>query len=129
MQRRDITGLALRLLGVLQLAQGAFMVLAPHDFYDLVGPFGAYNDHYIRDVATWYLALGMIFLAAAARPRWRPAVLAFAALQFGLHTINHVVDVNDAEDLGTGIFDAVSLAALTLLFVALWRRSEEEVAA
>ena len=127
--QRDTVGLALRILGVLQLAQGALMVIAPHEFYDLVGPFGAYNDHYIRDVSTFYLALGVVMLLAAGRPRWRPAVLAFAALQVGLHTINHIVDVGDADPVGTGVFDAISLAALTALYLWLWRRSEQEVIA
>jgi hypothetical protein len=125
--QRDTVGLALRILGVLNLAQGAFMVVAPREFYDLVGPFGAYNDHYIRDVSTFYLALGAVMLAAANRPRWRAAVLAFAALQVGLHTINHIVDVGDADPVGVGVFDAVSLAALTALYLWLWRRSEQEV--
>ena len=129
MPTRDVTALALRVLGAFQLAQGALMVLAPRTFFDQIGPFGAYNDHYIRDVATWYLALGAVFLVAAGRPRWRSPVLAFAALQFGLHTLNHIVDVGDADKLGIGIFDAVSLGALTAFFAWLWRRAEQEVPA
>ena len=125
--QRDIVGLALRILGVLQLAQGALMVVGPHTFYDLVGPFGAYNDHYIRDVSTFYLALGVVMLVAATRRSWRAPVLAFAALQVGLHTINHIVDVGDADPVGVGLFDAVSLAALTALYLWLWRRTEQEV--
>ena len=125
--QRDTVGLALRILGVLQLAQGAFMVVAPSDFYDLVGPFGVYNDHYIRDVSTFYLALGAVMLVAADRQGWRAPVLAFAALQAGLHTINHIIDVGDADPVGVGVFDAVSLAALTALYLWLWRRSEQEV--
>ena len=125
--QRDIVGFALRILGALQLAQGALMVVAPHSFYDLVGPFGAYNDHYIRDVSTFFLALGVVMLVAATRPSWRAPVLAFAALQTGLHTINHVVDVGDADPVGVGVFDAVSLAALTALYLWLWRRSEQGV--
>jgi hypothetical protein len=126
MPRRDITALALRLLAALQLAQGALMVLAPRTFFDQIGPFGAYNDHYIRDAATWSLALGVVFLVAAARPRWRPPVLLFAAVQFGLHTLNHLVDIGDAAKTGVGVFDFVSLGALTALFVVLLRRTTKE---
>ena len=129
MSTRDVTALALRLIGALLVAQGLLMVFAPHTFFDQIGPFGAYNDHYIRDAATWTLALGTMFLLAADRPPWRAALLAFAALQFGLHTINHLVDVGDADPVGVGIFDAVSLGALTALFVVLWRRAEREAAA
>ena len=38
-----------------------------------------------------------------------------AAIQFGLHAVNHIVDVGKADDLAAGIFDAVSLTAVALL--------------
>jgi hypothetical protein len=49
------------------------------------------------------------------------ALLAFAALQTGLHAINHWVDVNDASSLGMGLFDATTLTALFVVVVVLWR--------
>ena len=58
---------------------------------------------------------------AVSRPRWRPPLLAFAALQCGLHAINHWVDVNNASSLGVGLFDAISLTVLTAVIAALWR--------
>ena len=117
---------ALAVFGAYQLLQGLVMVVAPRFFFDEVGPFGLYNDHYIRDTATWSLALGIVSLIAVSRASWRVPVLAFAVLQFGLHTINHIVDVNDARTLAIGIFDAVALGALTLVLVLLLRLSGEE---
>lgn len=112
----------LRAYGALQLAQGAWMAAAPASFYDAVGPFGPRNEHYVRDAATWSLALGALCLLAATRPSWRLPVLALAALQAGLHTVNHIADAGLPESAFVGIFDAVALALLTGLLVLLVRR-------
>lgn len=107
--------------GATQLALGAYQALAPRSFFDFLGTFGAYNDHYIRDTATFYLALGIVALLAASRPTWRPVVIAFAATQYALHTVNHIVDAGDADPTALGVFDAVSLGVLAVLLVWMWR--------
>ena len=110
--------LAPALLGVLGLSEvllGLWMVLAPRSFFDSIGGFGAFNPHYMRDVATFELAIGIVALLAIRRPSWWPATLAVAAIQFGLHAVNHIADVGKAHDLAAGVFDAVSLTAIALL--------------
>ena len=62
----------------LQLLTGALLWLAPAFFYEQVGPFGPRNDHYMGDLATWYLALGALALVAVRRREWRGPVLALA---------------------------------------------------
>jgi hypothetical protein len=103
------------LLGLYHLALGLFMVLAPGAFFDQVGPFGGQNDHYVRDVATFYLALGAVLLLAAERPGWRVPILAYAMFQYGLHAINHLADVGQADPSWLGPADFVSLLLLTVL--------------
>ena len=105
----------LGVLGAVEIGLGAWMVLAPRSFFDSLGGFGAYNPHYMRDVATFELAIGIVALLAVSRPSWWPATLAVAATQFALHAVNHVVDAGKADHIGVGIFDAVSLALLALL--------------
>src|SRR5262249_42905901 len=62
------------LLGVLALANGAFMLYAPSAWYFAVpgvtttGPF---NQHFIRDIGLVFLFLGAAFLIGAARPQYR----------------------------------------------------------
>lgn len=116
----------LTVLGVIQIALGAWMAAAPRSFFDAVGPFGAYNDHYVRDAASFTLALGVVALLGARRPSWRPAVLAFATLQLGLHAVNHVVDIGDADPRAAGIADAVSLLAATAVYGLLLRAAVRE---
>src|SRR5215210_3029212 len=84
-------------VGALHVGQGLFMLLAPGTFFDLAGPFGAENPHYVRDVSTYVVAFGLLLLAAAWRPGWRPAVLIFGIVQNLLHAGNHLLDIGDAD--------------------------------
>jgi len=98
------------ILGVSQLALGLWMAISPGSFYDALGPFGDRNDHYLADVATFCLALGAVALVAARRPAWRLPVLAFAAIQYTLHAVNHLVDIGEGDPAWIGPFDFVTLA-------------------
>ncbi len=100
---------------VYHLALAAFMASAPHAFYTAVGPFGSYNSHYIRDTATFNAALGVGFAIAVRRPAWRLPVLAVTTVQFALHSLNHLLDIDRAHPAWTGYFDFFSLLAATLL--------------
>jgi hypothetical protein len=97
--------------GLFQLAQGAWMAAAPGSFFARIGPFGARNVHYVRDVSTTTLALAVVLLVASRHRAWRIPVLAYATLQFGLHVINHLVDIDAAHPAWVGPADAAALAA------------------
>ena len=62
------------LLGVLGIANGIFMLVAPGDWYLAVpgvtdtGPF---NQHFVRDIGLIFLLLGGAFLLGAAQPHMR----------------------------------------------------------
>ena len=112
---------ALLALGLTQLGLGAFMALAPGTFFDTIADYGTRNDHYLRDLATSYLALGVVLMVASDRRSWRAPVLAFAVIQYGLHTLNHLLDIGDADPGWIGPFNFVSLAVFTALFVYVLR--------
>jgi hypothetical protein len=103
-------------VAVVQLITGLLLWLTPGFFYDEIGPFGARNDHYMGDVATWYLALGVALLLAVRRPSWRVPVLAIALAQYVLHSINHLIDIGEADPswLGPADFVALTLGAVLL---------------
>src|SRR5437763_4398842 len=111
--------LTLLILGVTQIALALWMVVDPGSFFTHVGGFGVRNDHYLRDVATFEMALGVVALIAVRRPSWQLPVLTFAALQFTLHALNHVRDAGKAVASTSGAFDAVSLGAGAVLFAVL----------
>ena len=113
-------------LAATQLALGLWMAVSPRSFFDAIGPFGAYNDHYVRDVATWYLAFGAALAVAVRRQSWRAPLLGLAVLQYGLHTVNHLVDIGDADPGWVGVFDAVTLGLTTVLLAGLFRGALEQ---
>jgi hypothetical protein len=116
-----ILPVAVGVLAGYELLLGLWMLVAPRSFFDQIAAFGAYPPHFIRDTATYQLALGATLAAAVGRPSWRAPLLAFAALQSGLHAINHWVDVGKASTLSIGLFDAISLTVLTVVIALLWR--------
>ena len=88
---------------------GLLLWLTPGFFFDEIGPYGARNDHYMGDLATWYLALGAVALVAVRRARWRVPVLALAFVQYALHAVNHLIDVGEADPEWLGPANLVSL--------------------
>src|SRR3954451_2604096 len=105
----------------------ALMVFAPHVFFEDIGPFGVQNDHYLRDTATFEAAFGVALAIAYRRPSWRTPVLCCVAVQFGLHTINHLADIGRAHPGWLGPADFVSLAIGTAVVGWLARESLREL--
>ena len=115
----------LALLGAYHLLLGVAMVAAPRTFFDDVATYGAFNDHYIRDVASFYLALGVVMLVAVAKVSWQTPLLAFATLQYALHLVNHLWDVSDTDPGWLGPANAVALALIGALLFWLLRGGRE----
>jgi hypothetical protein len=106
-----------------QLLLGVLLWVAPGFFYDQIGPFGARNDHYMGDVATFYLALGAVALVSVRRVAWRVPVLVLAFVQYALHALNHLIDIGESDPGWLGPADFASLA-LGALLVAWMLRQE-----
>jgi hypothetical protein len=104
-------------------ALAALMVFAPHTFFTNIGPFGIQNDHYLRDTATFNAAFGVALAIAYSRPSWRGPVLCCVAVQFALHTINHLADIGEAHPGWLGPADFISLALGTAVLAWLARES------
>jgi len=113
---------------VLELALAVFTAVSPHAFYTAIGPFGVFNAHYLRDVASFEGAIGLALAAAVRRPSWRVPVLALTTVQFVLHSVNHLVDIGRAHPRWTGYFDFFSLAAAAVVLAWLWRAASLDVA-
>jgi hypothetical protein len=113
--------------GAVQLVLGALLWLAPGFFFDEIGPYPPRNDHYMADLATFYLALGAVTLVAVRRERWRVPVLAMALIQYALHSLNHLIDIGDADPSWLGPANFASLL-LTSALLAWMLTREREVA-
>ena len=118
---RDLLTAAIAVLAAYDIGLAVVMAVLPHSFFVNVGPFGARNDHYIRDTATFSAAIGVGLLVALRRPSWRVPMLAISTVQFALHSINHLVDIEGAHPAWNGYFDFFSLAVATLVLGGVLR--------
>lgn len=125
----SIVTVGLIAFAVIQLGLALFMAVSPHAFYTAVGPFGAFNAHYIRDVASFYGAIGIGLALAVTRSSWRVPVLAVTTIQYALHSVNHLIDIGNAHPAWTGYFDFLSLGAAAVMLAWLWRTAAREVSA
>jgi hypothetical protein len=112
----------------LQVITGALLWLAPGFFHDEIGPFGARNDHYMGDLAAWYLALGAVAFLAVGRATWRVPVLALSFIQYALHSLNHLIDVGEADPEWLGPADLAALVLTTILLAWMLRTEATETA-
>jgi hypothetical protein len=113
------------LFGAIAFGTGLWLAASPGTFYDVIAPFAPRSDHFMRDIATFELALGLAFFMAVSRPSWRAPVLFFGAVQATAHAINHLVDISDTDPGWLGPFNfiaiAISAAVLWWLFSVAWR--------
>ena len=75
------------------------------------------------DLATWYLASGAAVVAAVTRPAWRVPVLFLVAVQYALHSVNHLIDVGETDPGWLGPFNLVALALAAVLLVWMLREA------
>src|SRR5882757_10039391 len=112
--------------GFYSVALGLFMMLSPGVFFDTLGNFGARNDHYIFDNASFELPLGLLMLAAVRWPSWRVPTLAFGTLHWALHALSHLIDPHHAAGESIGWLEAAGLVVATLLLAFALRASMVE---
>ena len=86
--------IGLALLGAVQVLTGVVMLADAGFFYEQVASFAPENGHFIRDIGTYTLALGAGLLWSIRAPSWRLPLLWVGLLQFGLHAVNHLFDVD-----------------------------------
>lgn len=88
--------LGLLAFGLSSLLLGLLMATAPGTFFTLVGPYGVRNDHFIHDTASFQIALAVLLLLAVRRRSWRVTALVANPIQWGSHTVSHLLDIGEA---------------------------------
>ena len=120
--RSDVVTVVLVLVGVTQLVAGVVAFVAPGAFYDAIAGYPPENEHFLMDLGSWQVALGAIALYGARRPAWRVPLLGLLALQYALHTVPHVLHVDDAEESWQGTFALVAQGLGAVVLTALFLR-------
>lgn len=125
-QPPDPVTLGLFFFGVSSLGLGLLMAFASGPFFELLGPYGTRNDHYIHDMASFQIALAVPLLVALKRPSWRAPALAANAIQWSLHSVSHLIDIGDADPAWIGYFAFAATAAGAVLLTLLALRAARE---
>ena len=112
--------------GIVFVGGGLWAMAAPVSFFDVLGPFPPYNQHFIQDVGAFQIGLGAVLLIAAFAPH--ADVLAAALLGVGVgsvaHAVSHVlgIDLGGRPELDIPALTALAVVLL-LTGVVRWRSS------
>src|SRR3954466_5901780 len=93
---------------------GVWAFAAPANFYRNVATFEPYNRHFLHDVGSFSIGLGVVLLLALLHYDALVVALGGSAVAGVLHEISHIVD----RDLGGRDTDPVGLGLVALLGVA-----------
>jgi hypothetical protein len=112
-------------LGAFHVFLGGWQFFGAGSFFEHVGRYGPENTHYVGDVGSFTLALGIALLLAAGRPSWRAPILYLAALWYAFHAVNHLFDIDENRiSDARGTLDTVLLAIGAVLLGWLARAAE-----
>jgi predicted anti-sigma-YlaC factor YlaD len=112
----------LLVVGVSQLIVGVWAFVAPGSFYDTIATFPPQNDHFLKDIGSWNVGLGLAAVIASRTPSWQRGMLAVLTVQFALHAVSHAIDVGVAEPESQGVSTLVLQIAGTLVLGGLLAR-------
>lgn len=102
-------------IGLLIAAQGVWAFVSPRSFYDTLAEFEPFNAHFIRDIGSLQIAVGIAGAVVALRVSALVVGLTGLATFQVVHVISHVVD-RDAG--GRPGFDIPALSIPALITVA-----------
>ena len=102
-------------IGGVVAAQGLWAFLSPRSFYDTLATFEPFNAHFIRDIGSIQIGVGIAGLVGALRVRAVVAGLAGLVAFQAMHVVSHIVD-RDAG--GRPGFDIPALSLLAILTAA-----------
>lgn len=127
----SLVRLGLIVLGVPNLINGLYALLAPRSWFDTfsVGDVGGYNDHLVRDVGEAFIATSALLLLAAVWMERRAIYVAIAGwLFFNVpHLVNHIFE-RDTLSLGNylGVIAILSFnVGLALILLAITRKQAQ----
>lgn len=108
--------------GITQLAVGAWAFVAPDSFYDVVATYPPYNDHFLKDIGSWNVALGLAAIHAARTPSWQKGMCGVLAVLYALHALSHAIDLDQGEPHSASVATLVSQIVAALIFAALYAK-------
>ena len=100
---------------------GLALLFAPEWFFAHIGPFPPFNRHYMGDLGTFILPMGIGLLLVAKNPAGHRLFLGMVAAANLGHALNHLYD-DRAEPLTHWLSDTLPLLLFGLVFLyTLWQ--------
>lgn len=116
------TQIVLAIGGAVNLMAGALLLIAPAWFFETIGNFPPFNRHYMGDVGSFLLPIGIGQLIAVRDPLRHKGMIGVVAAGSLLHTANHLYDDFVAGQAATHFLsETLPLIVLAILLVAAWR--------
>ena len=112
-------------MGAFFAIQGLWAFLDPRSFYDTLATFEPYHPHFLRDIGTAEIGVGVAGIVAAIHPRAVVAGLAGLTSFQALHVVSHVIDIDNGGNPAIDIPGLSILAALTAAGLVLSLRTDE----
>jgi len=97
------------------LIVGSWLFFIPRSFFITVFPEGPYNAHYVGDLGSFVLPLGLALAVAMCDPRKYWPFIAVAVSASTLHVVNHLRDGLSTSAL---VLTDASLALVAVLLIA-----------
>lgn len=119
--RERVARLWCGVIGAFVGLQGLWAFVAPRSFFDALAVFEPFNHHFVRDIGSMQMGIGIAAVVAARRATGLVVGLtALTAFQV-LHVLSHVIDRDDG---GRPAFDitalglAAAVTAVALVYAA-----------
>ena len=125
MSDRTLRLLSASIGGVIAL-QGLWAFLAPRSFFDALATFEPYNAHFLRDIGSFQMGIGVAGVVGALRTRAVVVGLAGLATFQTVHVISHVIDRDAGGRPGLDIPALGALAALTVVALVIAVRQDRD---
>ena len=106
--------------GILNIVTGAALLFLPDWFFTNIGTFPPYNRHFLGDLGTATLPLGIALVWAARNPARHRLLIGFAALAALAHAVNHAYDDFIVVAPDTAHQTLPLLVVAVVLLVAWW---------
>lgn len=105
------------------IVNGLWAFLATRSFFDYVGTWPPYNEHFLRDAGSFSLGVGAALGLSLVSDRASLCTLAGGAAAATAHALSHIIDLGD----GGRSSDPYLLSSLALLLVVALVRERKEL--
>jgi len=114
--------------GIFYTLVGIALLFAPTWFFENIGTFPPFNRHYMGDLGSFTLPMGIGLIFASTNPAGHLSIIYVALVGSLIHTINHIYEaIIDHEPLFHWVKDPGSLIPLAVALIwAVWMIRKNE---